>query len=564
MTPKIPTQDTGIRLCYPDVDQLHCKITFEEKKAFLVVLGATGLTVDGCRVYPNLSSSSPTTVPLTNNTEFEIHGKRFKFTYPPKELRAQLYASPVKPRSRALRMSMINSAQVFSPRPSPNPLENLRVLKSSLKPFKNAAPSPSPIRKSISPQSDLEDEEVVLVEGNCPRVVEEDKDLAILEHVEIPSARSRPPSPTKTYGHIQAPPSTQLLQLQAQQLSRPPKTPTRPSPSLHKAVLMRSAQKVVLSADVVEEEMEEEMEVLGALAEDEGDEGEKGNFKVLRRRTRLARANKGKDVRPGGKPKEKEDATMDADVSDTPNAPPIHEETHDEADENPAPLENSLYPPIPRFQIPAAPSAPRHNLPSSSSPGRMFMTPQPQPSQVGNRFSLAPRVSLGGDGPRRIKIEDQVWKVQDLMAQPDRPPTILSPVCLLKHRLRARHCQTRNGMRLGRGDARPSPVKASTSPSKSNGFGPEDSVEKEDDDLDTRSLLARMRETVENMKDAKERRASLALASPKKSVVSFEAVTSASTPGDAEVETDSQNGSEPAFSLLRIPSTKLKSSAPRR
>ncbi|KAK7434019.1 hypothetical protein VKT23_020418 [Stygiomarasmius scandens] len=31
-------RDSGIRLCYPDVDQLHCKITFEEKKAFLVVL----------------------------------------------------------------------------------------------------------------------------------------------------------------------------------------------------------------------------------------------------------------------------------------------------------------------------------------------------------------------------------------------------------------------------------------------------------------------------------------------------------------------------------------------
>ena len=45
-------------------------------------------------------------------------------------------------------------------------------------------------------------------------------------------------------------------------------------------------------------------------------------------------------------------------------------------------------------------------------------------------------------------------------------------------------------------------------------------------------------------------------------------MTSTSTPDsesrDAEVETDSQNGSEPAFSLLRTPSTKQKSSAPRR
>ncbi|KAK7453178.1 hypothetical protein VKT23_011860 [Stygiomarasmius scandens] len=88
-------------------------ITFEERKAFLVVLGAAGLTVDGCQVFPN------DTIPLTNNTEFEIHGKRFKFTYPPKELRAKLYASPAKPNNRALRLSMINSAQVFSPRPLP-------------------------------------------------------------------------------------------------------------------------------------------------------------------------------------------------------------------------------------------------------------------------------------------------------------------------------------------------------------------------------------------------------------------------------------------------------------
>ncbi|KAK7458688.1 hypothetical protein VKT23_009687 [Stygiomarasmius scandens] len=45
--------------------------------------------------------------------------------------------------------------------------------------------------------------------------------------------------------------------------------------SLHKSVLICSTQKVVSSADVVEEEVEEEMEVLGAFAEDEGDEGEK-------------------------------------------------------------------------------------------------------------------------------------------------------------------------------------------------------------------------------------------------------------------------------------------------
>ncbi|KAK7434027.1 hypothetical protein VKT23_020426 [Stygiomarasmius scandens] len=70
------------------------------------------------------------------------------------------------------------------------------------------------------------------------------------------------------------------------------------------------------------------------------------------------------------------------------------------------------------------------------------------------------------------------------------------------------------------------------------------------------------------MKGAKERRALLALTSPKKGIASFEAVTSTSIPEseahDAEVEADTQNGNEPVFSLLRTPSTKQKSSAPRR
>ncbi|KAK7434026.1 hypothetical protein VKT23_020425 [Stygiomarasmius scandens] len=421
-------------------------------------------------------------------------------------------------------MSMINSAQVFSPRPSPNPLENLRVLKSPLKPFRNAAPLPSPIRKSIFSQQDLKDEEVVLVEGNCPRVVEEDKDLVILEHVEVPSARSRPPSPTKTSttnGHTQALPSTQLLQLQAQQLSRPPKTPTRSCPSLHKAVLMRSAQKVVLSADVVEEEMEEEMEVLGALAEDEGDEREKRKLQDVGEEDE---ADEGEQAEGHSswrksignmwpfrlsasptKPKAKEDTTTDASNSLVANAPaPIHGDGEeidddDETGENPAPLENSLYPPIPRFQIPAAPSTPRH---SSSSSGRLFMTPQPQPSQVGNRFSLASRVSLGGDGPQRIKIEDQVWKVQDLMAQPkpststsndnttgvgrgqpsicgwSQPPQAQTPCQKLseeeRNAIRERRRSALKNLDMffggipGMGIA--SPVKASMSPSKSNGL----------------------------------------------------------------------------------------------
>ncbi|KAK7461515.1 hypothetical protein VKT23_008689 [Stygiomarasmius scandens] len=231
---------------------------------------ATGLIVDGRKVYPNLSSFSPTTIPLTNKIEFEIHGKRFKFTYSPKERRAQLNVSPAKSRSRTLRMSVINSAQVFSPRPSPNPLEHLHILKSPL----NAAPLHSSIRKSASPLRDIEDEVV----GNYPRVVGEDGDLVILELARTFRMQSRLPSPTKPSnmnGYIQAPSSAPLLELQAQQLSRLLKTPT--CSNLHKAVLVLSTHGTVLTADVAEE-----MEVLVTLAEDKNDEWGKESLKVLR------------------------------------------------------------------------------------------------------------------------------------------------------------------------------------------------------------------------------------------------------------------------------------------
>jgi len=105
----------GVRLFYPDISLVHCKILFEERKvrpgytqnyallgslitslqAFLAVLGESGLLVDDCKVFPN-SSSSPTTIPLMNNSEIMIHGKRFKFAYPPKELRETLLATPAR------------------------------------------------------------------------------------------------------------------------------------------------------------------------------------------------------------------------------------------------------------------------------------------------------------------------------------------------------------------------------------------------------------------------------------------------------------------------------------
>ena len=61
-----------------------------------MVLGESGVFVDGCKVFPRTSNNLSTIIPLANNSEFEIHGKRFRFSYPPKEIRATLFATPAR------------------------------------------------------------------------------------------------------------------------------------------------------------------------------------------------------------------------------------------------------------------------------------------------------------------------------------------------------------------------------------------------------------------------------------------------------------------------------------
>ncbi|KAL4072335.1 hypothetical protein J3A83DRAFT_4093088 [Scleroderma citrinum] len=122
----------SVRLYYSSVSPLHAKIIFQDRKVY-------GVHVDGCPVLPSSNPALPTTVPISNNSEIEIHTKRFIFTYPPKEMRAALDMSPQKDipmtpgaRRKMLRMSMIQSAEVFTPRPSKDPMENLRILQSRL------------------------------------------------------------------------------------------------------------------------------------------------------------------------------------------------------------------------------------------------------------------------------------------------------------------------------------------------------------------------------------------------------------------------------------------------
>lgn len=138
---------------------------------------------------------------------------------------------------------MIHSAQVFTPSPSKDPRENLRILQS---PLKNSFKSPV----KAAPQ---EEDKIILVQGNHPRVVQEERDLVILEDVALV-----PPSPSKL-------PQT------------PPRRKSLGGNALHRAVLIRSAQRAILKAETEREEEEEEMEVLGAVVDADDEEGYEDN-----------------------------------------------------------------------------------------------------------------------------------------------------------------------------------------------------------------------------------------------------------------------------------------------
>jgi hypothetical protein len=96
--------------------------------------------------------------------------------------------------------------------------------------------------------------------------VEEDKDLVILEDVEAPPAGPRMSTPTLLQPqYIRSPPTQAQFQTPVRQRSLSRNT-------LHRAVLIRSAQRAVLEAESAEREREqdeeEELEVLGAVAGD--------------------------------------------------------------------------------------------------------------------------------------------------------------------------------------------------------------------------------------------------------------------------------------------------------
>jgi hypothetical protein len=154
---------------------------------------------------------------------------------------------------------MIHSAQVFSPRPSADPAANLKVLQTPLKAMQSRMRSVSPDKKGGAKGSLMErlwearadaemaadaagdgGEDIVLVDGNHPRVVQEEKDLVILEDVPIPIAPHLPnlhsqvnsafPNrtfPPKCIPRHRAPPLAQLQNPNKSPNNTPP--PTQPA-----------------------------------------------------------------------------------------------------------------------------------------------------------------------------------------------------------------------------------------------------------------------------------------------------------------------------------------------
>ncbi|KAF8607157.1 hypothetical protein BDV93DRAFT_603806 [Ceratobasidium sp. AG-I] len=194
--------ECDIRLLYGWVSGLHCKLFFQNSKAFLTVYGLNGVIVDGCHIAQNPDAdgeSSETTIPIMNNSQIEIYRKRFVFEYPSKELRIKAMAEPatVKPK-RTLRLSMIQSAQVFTPsKPSADtqtPKSHRRrrsetlaeQLQSPIKPFSPARPTPGANmgRETLSVAD--EERQVTLVGSRGAQsvvVLEEEKDLVVVEAV---------------------------------------------------------------------------------------------------------------------------------------------------------------------------------------------------------------------------------------------------------------------------------------------------------------------------------------------------------------------------------------------
>ncbi|KAI8989063.1 hypothetical protein BD414DRAFT_485866 [Trametes punicea] len=288
---------------------------------------------------------------------------------------------------RPLRLSMIASAHVFTPRPSPDPQENLRVLQ-------------TPLRTPFA----REQEEIVLVRSNTPRVVEEDKDLVILDEVE--------PEPEP------------VLPLPLSVEPQMPKTPVRrpPRSSLHRAVLIRSAQRAAIQREMQmeeEQELEEVEESIAAIAEAEesNEDAEEVRSSGVQQQPRVTGWRKSIDLVKGSlgwafrglsvEPKQEEDETLehfeeeDEDYAEKEDDEGMEEDEEQDVDRN----EN--------YDQQAYDQEEEQNEEAEAPrPLGRFMTPQiPRTTSA-----KVPRLSLGAGpdaGPRRVRLVAP-WKVSEI------------------------------------------------------------------------------------------------------------------------------------------------------
>ncbi|KAG6895598.1 hypothetical protein C0992_000445 [Termitomyces sp. T32_za158] len=374
---------------------------------------------------------------------------------------------------RTPRLSLITSTYVFSPRPSPDPRENLRVLKSPLKNtfkalkrgttplrtlFANASSRyeyTSPVKPDRAPLPADEDEEednIVLVDGNHPRVVEDEQDLVILEDID------RPIDPSLGAQHqmfLHAPQPRDAQQ-------EPPKTPVRRrSQSLHRAVLIRSAQRAVMKAERDEREREEEemeeMEVLDVVASldgknNDGEEESGGRHKHdfeqgeedtpmdvdmdVDMEEPLAGSSDDEQNHKKHEPKQKLSwrKSFERLWPFRSSSPVKDEEDHsddDEDNDNDNDNDNEFPAHARTSSSPIdADEEDENEDPAPLAFGGPFMTPQPR---IGTSFSDPTiqrtheqdevgvgkgRFSLGGGEARRIVAESQVWRVKDIVVPP--------------------------------------------------------------------------------------------------------------------------------------------------
>lgn len=367
-------QDTcHIRLFDTWCSDLHCKIVFEDGKAFLIILGQNGVIVDGSNFIPDEHSGQPTTVPLTNGSEWLIYKRRFIFQYPPKEKRAAYAAqlatpAPSSKRRKSLRMSMVNSAQLWTPSAAPVDLaDSLRALKNPMVLFPEEG-----------------GKEVRIVEGETLNFVSNEQEVVVLESVDAPVAEKKELNPASTGSGSES------------------KTPgKRRQSNLHRQVLLMNSRKKVDPGDEESEEREVEASIFPDEEDSDNELEEDAESNPFISRTKVRKSKREEEEVPD-KPLTAKSfrESLGAIGSVLPFGRPSGGVVH-----SPMPQEKAAEPSNPD-QVPSDPQTP--NRPQNLG---AFFTPQ---VQRGER--LQGRQSVGGSAIKYANIDEDLERARQRLA----------------------------------------------------------------------------------------------------------------------------------------------------